>query len=190
MLKFIYAETEYNSIDSLINKNADFNYILNKDNIELKIKNFQEEESIYYAIISYELKPSDFVRHCQFIDLFNSNTSMYIMANEKGKGKDLITNIKIDLKDIKEECYKINCTLVVYSKSDVNILTKVYEPYSIPILEKAPIKGEKEEESNLIKIVIIAGIALVLILVIIIIVCIYFKKKKNNNDDTMVVSSL
>ena len=72
MLKFIYAETEYNSIDSLINKNADFNYILNKDNIELKIKNFQEEESIYYAIISYELKPSDFVRHCQFIDLFNS----------------------------------------------------------------------------------------------------------------------
>ena len=107
------------------------------------------------------------------------------MANEKGKGKDLITNIKIDLKDIKEECYKINCTLVVYSKSDVNILTKVYEPYSIPILEKAPIKGEKEEESNLIKIVIIAGIALVLILVIIIIVCIYFKKKKNNDDDVI-----
>ena len=34
MLKFIYAETEYNSIDSLINKNAYFNYILNKDNIE------------------------------------------------------------------------------------------------------------------------------------------------------------
>ena len=108
---------------------------------------------------------------------------MYIMANEKGKGKDSITNIKIDLKDIKEECYKINCTLVVYSKSDVNILTKVYEPYSIPILEKAPI--EEEEESNLIKIVTIAGIAFVIILVVIIIVCIYFKKKKNNDDDVI-----
>ena len=76
--------------------------------------------------------------------------------------------------------------MVVYSKSDVNILTKVYEPYSIPILEKAPIEGEEEkEELNLIKIVIIAGIALVIILVVIIIVCIYFKKKKNNDDDVI-----
>ena len=179
IIKFIYTETNYNNIDSLININAKYIYSLNSDYIELNIDNFQEEESIYYAIISHELPLSEFKLSYKFMDLFNSKTSMDIMANKNGKGKSSKTIIQINLNDINEKCLEKNCTLVVYAKSDLNFLTKVYNPYTLPALGN--IISEKKYQMIKLNIIIVVGIISILVVSI----AIFQNFRNNKKIETM-----
>ena len=134
---------------------------------------------MYYAIISHELTLSEFNLSYRFMDLFNFKTSMDIMANKNGKGKSSKTIIQINLNDINEKCLEKNCTLVVYVKSDLNFLTKVYNPYTLPALGN--IISEKKYQMIKLNIIIVVGIISILVVSI----AIYQNFRNNKKIETM-----
>ena len=134
---------------------------------------------MYYAIISHELTLSEFNLSYRFMDLFNFKTSMDIMANKNGKGKSSKTIIQINLNDINEKCSEKNCTLVVYAKSDLNFLTKVYNPYTLPALGN--IISEKKYQMIKLNIIIVVGIISFLVISI----AIFQNFRNNKKIETM-----
>ena len=113
------------------------------------------------------------------MDLFNSKTSMDIMANKNGKGKSSKTMIQIKLYDINEKCLEKNCTSVVYAKSDLNFLTKVYNPYTLPALGN--IISEKKYQMIKLNIIIVVGIISILVVSI----AIYQNFRNNKKIETV-----
>ena len=181
VIKFFYVETSYNDIKSLMNKNVHFDYKVNDNNLELIVQNFQDQESTYYALRPYDTDSFLHTWSCRVINMFNSKTQVDILGSAKGRGKDGTTTIKIKYKDINEDCFIKNCSILVFAKSDENLLNKVYELIKLPILV-----DNGEDENFFIDNIFyfIGGIALLIIIIVTVIICCKCcRKNKNMNEE-------
>ena len=173
-LYFVLSENDIDNenIDELFHINATFTYRQEKNNIIFNIDNFAEEEFDYYSILSFYNNTNELEDFCFFIEFFNNNNTLFSKTKSKGKG---INSTTIITHNISEECFSLNCTIMVFARSENKNISKIYSPKMLNILEKY------NENKKLLYIAIACGGGFILILIIIIIV--FYKRKKNKEGE-------
>ena len=173
-LYFVLSENDIDNenIDELFHINATFTYRQEKNNIIFNIDNFAEEEFDYYSILSFYNNTNELEDFCFFIEFFNNNNTLFSKTKSKGKG---INSTTIITHNISEECFSLNCTIMVFARSENKNISKIYSPKMLNILEKYI------ENKKLLYIAIACGGGFILILIIIIIV--FYKRKKNKEEE-------
>ena len=171
-LYFTISESDINNdnIDELFNQTATFTYRREKNDIIFNIDNFAEEEFMYYSIITLYNNSDNLKNFCFFIEFFDNNKTLFSQSLSKGKGINSKTNITHSISD---EFFSRNCTIMIFAKSELKNISKIYSPKIINISEKY--------NGKILYIIIACSVFVLIVIVFIIIFIIKIKKKRKQN---------